>query len=160
MINIPNKAEPIELEVWFISSVDKASYPSGKFGRQLISGQPFKVTNPEEIVVFKTLAKHKDILRIAKKSDIKSVIQNQDDFDSDSFLANRKIADGKIKALNQELSIKSSQIEELNKKIMVLETDNADLSEYKEKYEKMEADLKKLKIALKKKKKAASAANQ
>ena len=55
MIRIAKNETHVEIEAWYVSSVDKAHYPSGRFGRQMSRSVPFRVTKKNEILFFNIL---------------------------------------------------------------------------------------------------------
>ena len=132
-------------------------------------GQPFRITNSKQIILFNRLAENKDFLsKVNPAVAAKLTAQYSSEIEDELFVKNRQFAEEKIADLESKMAKHVSHINELGKEIAaltsanenletemeVLKTNNEEALEWKEKYENLEAQVKKLKAALKKKKDA------
>lgn len=148
--------EKVELEACYISNMDRSRYPSGTFGRSMSKGQPFVVRNPKAILFYNKVAKHNDWLKKVSVSEAQKAITNSVvSVDEEAILKNRQFADEKIADLKRRIALLESAAEGKDTLVLSLQSTIGELTEYKEKFEKQEAQVKKLKTALNKVKKAA-----
>lgn len=158
--------DKIELEAWFLPTSTYTRWPSGRHGRAMIAGQPFRITNPNAILYFNKVAKHNEWLQKMSRTEAEATVSKETlgKVDKEEYVVNRQFADEKIADLEKEVLHRESVLKIQEERIAILETEKKGLNEtietleaLNEKNQKLEAKVKKLEIALKKLKAAKKA---
>jgi hypothetical protein len=123
----------IELEAWFVSTVDKSNYPTcvpNVRSLQIYKDQPFRITNSAEIFFWNNLCKCNPNGPFRKLSD-DEIIKNKPTSNAsvDAYIKKHADAATAIKQLQQ-------QMEEL--KTQVIQS-NAEKSKMEEKYKELQS---------------------
>lgn len=151
--------DKIELEAWYLPTITYTRWPSGRFGRAMIAGQPFRVTKPNAILYFNKVAKNNQWLQKMSRTEAEASVSKETlgAVDKEEYVVNRQFADEKIADLEKELAHHLSVLKIQEERIAILETEKKGLNEtienleaLGEKNQKLEAKNKKLETALKK----------
>jgi len=139
----------VELEAWFVSKNDKARWPSGRYGRTMSAGEPFKVTNPNAIAFFNKVAANNQWLRKMRAEEaavIVGVDQNSPAERRDVFVKTRQMADQKIAELDKKITYledSNASKDDINRKLEgQIEGLGEERDNYKEQLEEAQLQLK------------------
>lgn len=151
--------DKIELEAWYLPTTTYTRWPSGRFGRAMIAGQPFRVTNPNAILYFNRVSKNNAWLQKMSRTEAEASVSKETlgEVDKEEYVVNRQFADEKIAELEKEVLHRESVLKIQEERIAILETERKGLDEtiesleaLNEKNQKLEVKVKKLETALKK----------
>lgn len=141
----------VELEAWFISDLDKSSWPSGTFARNISKDIPFVVYDPLAIRFFTDYSKHNGWIKkitIEKARAMLGITDNP--ITEEQELANHQMAIDRIRGLDKQIAGLNQTLKSKDEKISALDTELDDALQYKDKYDKAMADIERLKQSIEK----------
>jgi hypothetical protein len=134
--------KPTDIEAWFKSNCDKASWPTGPYSVQMHANEPFRVTNPEAIAFFNDVAEHNEWLKkvpnanIPKSKDVATPVS-----------ASASMPDI-IRGFESKLHDQTTKADVLEKENESLKSEVKKLEVLKDQYDRQTKDLARLQKAL------------
>jgi hypothetical protein len=133
----------VEIEAWFISTIDRSDFPTGIDGVSpidIVSGSPFSVRQAKSIIFFNDISTRHSWIRKLKLDEVEEYIPKKvSATNSDEFVKNHKIVVQDFDKLKTEYNLLSnkynSSVSDSASKDKQIDELKKSLFEYKEKYE-------------------------